>query len=61
MAMLATLGSLKWIAEEMKQQGAWQSIEDTFYGFAKAEALFAHQPGRFVEAISRSGASVDIH
>jgi hypothetical protein len=46
--MLATLGSLKRIAEEMKQQGTW-SIEETFYGFAEAEALFAHQPGGVVE------------
>ena len=61
MAMLATLGSLKRIAEEMKQHGTWRSIEDTFYGFAEAEALLAHQPGGFVEAISRSGASVDIN
>jgi hypothetical protein len=36
--MLATLGSLKRIAEEMKQQGTWRSIEETFYGFAEAEA-----------------------
>jgi len=28
--MLATLGSLKRIAEEMKQQGTWRSIEETF-------------------------------
>jgi hypothetical protein len=47
--MLATLGSLKRIAEEMKQQGTWRSIEETFYGFAEAEALFAHQPGGLVE------------
>jgi hypothetical protein len=58
--MLGTLGSLKRIAEEMKQHGTWRSIEDTFYGFAEAEALLAHEPGRFVEAISRSGAFVDI-
>ena len=35
------LGSLKRIAEEIKQQGTWRSIEETFYGFAEAEALFA--------------------
>ena len=41
MAMLATLGSLKRIGEELRQHGTWRSIEDTFYGFAEAEALFS--------------------
>lgn len=41
MAMLATLGALKIIADELKQMGTWPSIERTFYGFAEAEALFA--------------------
>jgi len=41
MAMLATLGSLKRISEELREHGTWGSIERTFYGFAEAEALFA--------------------
>jgi 2-methylisocitrate lyase-like PEP mutase family enzyme len=41
MAMLATLGALKAIADELIQKGTWRSIERTFYGFAEAEALFA--------------------
>jgi len=40
LAMLATLGSLKEIADEMRQRGTWQSIERTFYGFGEAEGLF---------------------
>jgi 2-methylisocitrate lyase-like PEP mutase family enzyme len=40
MAMLATLGSLKEIGEELQRHGTWRSIEKTFYGFAEAEALF---------------------
>jgi 2-methylisocitrate lyase-like PEP mutase family enzyme len=44
MAMLATLGSLKRIGEELRQHGTWRSIEDTFYGFGEAEALFSHEP-----------------
>jgi 2-methylisocitrate lyase-like PEP mutase family enzyme len=42
MAMLATLGSLKRIGEELQQHGTWRSIEDTFYGFGEAEVLFSH-------------------
>jgi 2-methylisocitrate lyase-like PEP mutase family enzyme len=45
MAMLATLGMLKLIADELHQQGSWQSMERTFYGFAEAEALFARGSG----------------
>jgi 2-methylisocitrate lyase-like PEP mutase family enzyme len=41
MAMLATLGSLKQIAVELREYGTWRSIERTFYGFGEAEALFA--------------------
>jgi 2-methylisocitrate lyase-like PEP mutase family enzyme len=41
MAMLATLGSLKRIGEELHQHGTWRSIESTFYGFGEAEALFS--------------------
>jgi hypothetical protein len=44
MAMLATLGLLKRIAEQLRQHGTWQSIEETFYGFGEAEELFAPQP-----------------
>jgi len=44
MAMLATLGSLKRIAEQLHQHGTWQSIEETFYGFGEAEALFSQRP-----------------
>jgi 2-methylisocitrate lyase-like PEP mutase family enzyme len=44
MAMLATLGSLKRIAEQLRQHGTWQSIEETFYGFGEAEALFSRRP-----------------
>lgn len=40
MAMLSTLGSLKRIADEMREHGTWRSIENTFYGFAEAEGLF---------------------
>ena len=41
MAMLATLGSLKQIGEELQQRGTWGAIEATFYGFGEAEALFS--------------------
>ena len=41
MAMLATLGSLKRIGEELQQRGTWGAIEATFYGFGEAEALFS--------------------
>ena len=40
-AMLAALGVLAEIAEEMRQKGTWSSIERSFYGFGEAEALFA--------------------
>jgi len=45
MAMLATLGSLKRIGEELRTHGTWRSIESTFYGFAEAEALFSRRRG----------------
>ena len=38
--MLATLGSLKRIGDELHQHGTWRSIEESFYGFGEAEALF---------------------
>jgi 2-methylisocitrate lyase-like PEP mutase family enzyme len=40
-AMLATLGVLAEIADEMRQKGTWSSIERSFYGFGEAESLFA--------------------
>jgi 2-methylisocitrate lyase-like PEP mutase family enzyme len=39
-AMLATLGYLRSIADEMRSSGSWSKIESTFYGFGTAEALF---------------------
>jgi 2-methylisocitrate lyase-like PEP mutase family enzyme len=41
MAMLATLGLLRNIAEEIRDRGTWTAIESNFYGAAEAEALFA--------------------
>jgi 2-methylisocitrate lyase-like PEP mutase family enzyme len=43
MAMLATLGVLKDIADELIQRGTWRSIEGTFYGFSEAETLLARR------------------
>jgi 2-methylisocitrate lyase-like PEP mutase family enzyme len=43
MGMLATLGALKGIAEELMQDGTWRSIERTFYGFGEAETLLARR------------------
>jgi 2-methylisocitrate lyase-like PEP mutase family enzyme len=60
MAMLATLGLLKRIGNELQGHGTWRSIEDTFYGFAEAEALFSHRPAGVVEGISRAGEPIDI-
>jgi 2-methylisocitrate lyase-like PEP mutase family enzyme len=40
-AMLAALGVLAEIADEMRQKGTWSSIERSFYGFGAAESLFA--------------------
>jgi 2-methylisocitrate lyase-like PEP mutase family enzyme len=40
MAMLATLGTLRRISEELSQHGTWGEIEEAFYGFSEAEALF---------------------
>ena len=42
-AMLATLGALRAIANEVLEAGTWTSIERTFYGFGEAEALFARR------------------
>lgn len=43
-AMLATLGALEALARDVLRTGTWTSIERTFYGFGKAEALFARRP-----------------
>jgi 2-methylisocitrate lyase-like PEP mutase family enzyme len=40
-AMLAALGVLAEIADEMRQKGTWSSIERSFYGFGEAEDLSA--------------------
>jgi len=45
LAMLATMGTLKLVADELIQKGTWGVIERTFYGFGEAEALFARRPG----------------
>ena len=40
-AMLATLGLVSTIANELKSSGTWSSIEKTFFGFAEGETLFS--------------------
>ena len=40
LAMLATLGTLRQIAEELRHHGTWKALERTFYGFGQAESLF---------------------
>ena len=60
MAMLAMLGALKQIGEELRQHGTWRSIEETFYGFGEAEALFSQQPSQSWEGVSRASRSVDL-
>ena len=42
-AMLATLGALRAIANEVLEEGTWTSMERSFYGFGEAEALFARR------------------
>jgi 2-methylisocitrate lyase-like PEP mutase family enzyme len=44
-AMLAALGALRDIANDVLATGTWASIERTFYGFSEAEALFARHVG----------------
>lgn len=39
--MLAALGSLKRIGEELQRRGTWGAIEAMFYGFGEAELLFS--------------------
>ncbi len=41
-AMLASLGAVQNIAQELQQTGTWSSIEKSFFGFAEAEMLFKH-------------------
>lgn len=38
-AMLASMGTIKNIAQELQQTGTWSSIEANFFGFAEAEML----------------------
>jgi len=52
--MLATLGLLKRIGEELRRHGTWRSIESTFYGFPEAEALFSRD-----RVVKEVGAAVD--
>jgi 2-methylisocitrate lyase-like PEP mutase family enzyme len=40
LAMVAMLGALERIGDELRRHGTWRSIEETFYGFGEAEALF---------------------
>ncbi|MDQ3692528.1 MAG: isocitrate lyase/phosphoenolpyruvate mutase family protein [Chloroflexota bacterium] len=40
-AMLATMGALRAIAEDIRDTGTWTTIERGFYGFGEADALFA--------------------
>ncbi len=40
-AMLASLGCVQNIAQELQQTGTWSSIETNFFGFTEAEALFS--------------------
>jgi 2-methylisocitrate lyase-like PEP mutase family enzyme len=39
-AMLATLGTLRDIAKEVRDRGTWTSINRSFYGFQEAQSLF---------------------
>jgi len=43
-AMLAVLGALDVIAKNVIRTGAWGSIEQTFFGFSEADALFRSRP-----------------
>jgi 2-methylisocitrate lyase-like PEP mutase family enzyme len=42
-AMLAALGVVAEIADEMRRKGTWSSIERSFYGFGEAENLFTER------------------
>jgi 2-methylisocitrate lyase-like PEP mutase family enzyme len=43
-AMLAGLGALRDMAVDIKETGAWTSMERTFFGFGEAAALFTRTP-----------------
>jgi len=51
MAMLAALGSVRQIADELRRHGTWRAIERTFFGFGEAEALF---PARSAADLTRT-------
>jgi 2-methylisocitrate lyase-like PEP mutase family enzyme len=40
-AMMAMLGALRDLAKDVRETGAWDSIERTYYGDREAHALFA--------------------
>jgi 2-methylisocitrate lyase-like PEP mutase family enzyme len=44
-AMLASLGYLRTIAQELHSTGTWSKIEANFFGFSEAEALFVDPQG----------------
>jgi 2-methylisocitrate lyase-like PEP mutase family enzyme len=44
-AMLASLGYLRIIAQELHSTGTWSKIEANFFGFSEAEALFVDPQG----------------
>jgi hypothetical protein len=39
--MLAVMGAIRDIAQEARQSGTWQHMEQSFYGFEQAEQLFS--------------------
>jgi 2-methylisocitrate lyase-like PEP mutase family enzyme len=41
-AMLASLGYLRTVAQELRSTGTWSRIEANFFGFSEAEALFVN-------------------
>jgi 2-methylisocitrate lyase-like PEP mutase family enzyme len=43
--MLATMGTIRDIAREVRANGSWEAIQRSFYGFDQAEALFAVKGG----------------
>jgi 2-methylisocitrate lyase-like PEP mutase family enzyme len=46
-AMLASLGCVRAIADELRSTGTWSKIDATFFGFGEAEALFPDSPLHF--------------
>jgi hypothetical protein len=59
MGMLATLGALNGIAEELVRHGTWRSIERIFYGFGEAETLLARHPAKEHPLAALSGLNDD--